>query len=361
MAVTNAAATAANKRGADLFAKGRVAGAVRHYRSALRMAPQYVHAWFNLGAAYGELARQQAARSRVAADRSDTGALSGAGCGVGAGGSAGSQPAGSRAGGVGRVVTPLEAKMASLARLCFLKALHINPLFAHAASDLGAMLLKDCRLLHASTMCQWAHVVDPTLAEPSFNLNSVLRRLGRQEQAIGLAWATIRSRVRNSSFEPRCVDVNGASPADTDKGAVVAPRTCITFACVKWGTKYGPEYVNKLYAGVMRHLGNMWQPKARFVCFTEDPSDLHPDIEVVPFPVPEATAGASAGAMGSALDSGSPGTPVRLQGWWNKVLLFAPLEQTTLRGRVVFIDLDTVCYLPVCTAGATLCTWLMTL
>ncbi|HAU58261.1 MAG TPA: glycosyltransferase, partial [Comamonadaceae bacterium] len=24
--------------------------------------------------------------------------------------------------------------------------------------------------------------------------------------------------------------------------------------CMKWGTKYGPEYVNRLYAMVRRHL-----------------------------------------------------------------------------------------------------------
>ena len=40
--------------------------------------------------------------------------------------------------------------------------------------------------------------------------------------------------------------------------------------CMKWGTKYGPEYVNRLYAMVRRHLSGDF----RFVCLTDDSTCL---------------------------------------------------------------------------------------
>ena len=35
--------------------------------------------------------------------------------------------------------------------------------------------------------------------------------------------------------------------------------------CMKWGTKYGPEYVNRLYSMVRRHLNGDF----RFICLTD--------------------------------------------------------------------------------------------
>jgi hypothetical protein len=40
--------------------------------------------------------------------------------------------------------------------------------------------------------------------------------------------------------------------------------------CMKWGTKYGPEYVNRLYAMVRRHLTGDF----RMVCLTDDPTGI---------------------------------------------------------------------------------------
>ena len=36
--------------------------------------------------------------------------------------------------------------------------------------------------------------------------------------------------------------------------------------CMKWGTKYGPEYVNRIYAMVARNL----TPPFQVICFTDD-------------------------------------------------------------------------------------------
>ena len=52
--------------------------------------------------------------------------------------------------------------------------------------------------------------------------------------------------------------------------------------CLKWGTRYPPLFVNRLHAGVRRHLA----PPFRFVCVTDDASGLDEGIDAVPFPPP---------------------------------------------------------------------------
>ncbi len=86
----------------------------------------------------------------------------------------------------------------------------------------------------------------------------------------------------------------------------------IVIACVKWGTKYGPEYVNILADMVARNCELPYQ----FWCFTDDGHGLAEDVYVKELP---------------------PG----LDGWWNKLALFKP---NTFPGktRVLFLDLDVV-------------------
>lgn len=50
----------------------------------------------------------------------------------------------------------------------------------------------------------------------------------------------------------------------------------IKFICLKWGTKYGPEYVNRLRESVRR----FYVKPHRFLCFTDDPTGLRQGIEV---------------------------------------------------------------------------------
>ena len=81
--------------------------------------------------------------------------------------------------------------------------------------------------------------------------------------------------------------------------------------CVKWGTKYGPDYVNKLFHGVKRYLSSV---QYDFICFTEDPKGLEEGITVQEL-------------------------PESWNSWWGKATLFSQLPVT---GRFVYIDLDTV-------------------
>jgi hypothetical protein len=50
--------------------------------------------------------------------------------------------------------------------------------------------------------------------------------------------------------------------------------------CLKFGTLYGPEYVNRLYAGLRRNCGS----QLRFACMTDDPRGLDSRIELLPLP-----------------------------------------------------------------------------
>jgi len=59
-----------------------------------------------------------------------------------------------------------------------------------------------------------------------------------------------------------------------------------TVLCLKWEDRYGPEYVNKLYAMVRR---NTRRP-LRFVCYTDDATGIRPEVEIKqmpPFNLPE--------------------------------------------------------------------------
>ena len=51
----------------------------------------------------------------------------------------------------------------------------------------------------------------------------------------------------------------------------------ISILTVKWGTRYGPDYVNKLYAGILRNTS--WD--VVFYCFTDDGKGLHENIKVI--------------------------------------------------------------------------------
>ena len=54
----------------------------------------------------------------------------------------------------------------------------------------------------------------------------------------------------------------------------------INVITIKWGKRYGPEYVNRLYGGVKRNLSREF----RFVCFTDDSEYIRPEVETYPIP-----------------------------------------------------------------------------
>jgi len=136
----------------------------------------------------------------------------------------------------------------------------------------------------------------------------------------------------------------------------------LTVVCVKWGNwcyPHAARYVNNLYHGVRANL----TLEHRFVCFTDDPADLDPGIEVRALPKnltgfwwdkvyarcrfnPLRTVLGlpylflRRRDVGRGLDDVQHAGigPVDLRGWYNKLYLFKP---GVLSGPCVFLDLDT--------------------
>ena len=53
----------------------------------------------------------------------------------------------------------------------------------------------------------------------------------------------------------------------------------INIYSLKWGQKYGPEYVNRLYAGLKRYLRKPFT----YTCITDDPTGLNTAIKIVDY------------------------------------------------------------------------------
>ncbi len=87
---------------------------------------------------------------------------------------------------------------------------------------------------------------------------------------------------------------------------------------MKWGDKYGADYVNRLYAMVQRNLTLSF----RFVCFTENREGIHSDVDIRPLP--------------------SLGLPDNIpeRGWLKLATFQQPLDDLT--GTALFLDLDVV-------------------
>ncbi len=86
---------------------------------------------------------------------------------------------------------------------------------------------------------------------------------------------------------------------------------------MKWGDFYGPEYANRLYSGVRRHMSQPF----RFVCLTDDDRGLAEGIETLPLP-----------------DVAVPGSDDLR---WRKVGVFRQ-NLFGLSGSAIFLDLDVV-------------------
>jgi len=87
--------------------------------------------------------------------------------------------------------------------------------------------------------------------------------------------------------------------------------------CMKWGDKYGAEYVNRLYSMVSRHLTLDFQ----MVCLTDDTNGIDPAIHCYPIPELNLPAGPERG--------------------WKKLTTFKT-DLYDLKGVALFLDIDIV-------------------
>jgi hypothetical protein len=90
---------------------------------------------------------------------------------------------------------------------------------------------------------------------------------------------------------------------EADVTELTAGGAPVAVGCVKWGTRFAPDYVNVLHRAVRAHL----EMPFRFVCLTDDSQGLDAEIEAVGIPA-----------------FGQPRERWRLHGNWPKVALCAP-------------------------------------
>ncbi len=86
---------------------------------------------------------------------------------------------------------------------------------------------------------------------------------------------------------------------------------------LKWGTRYGSEYVNRLARSVRKNITG----DVDIVCFTDDPQGIDSSIQV--FAIPEIELPERAAVTG-----------------WRKLCLFR--TDIPIEGECLFLDLDLV-------------------
>lgn len=116
-------------------------------------------------------------------------------------------------------------------------------------------------------------------------------------------WKIIREKRRQEKENK--VQEKHSAPLEVD------PNGKYYVLCLKHGTKYGSEYVNRLYNMVKRNTTIDFE----MVCLTEDSKDINEEITIRPL-------------------------PPALAGWWCKPYMFS--NDLQLNGTVLYLDLDVV-------------------
>ena len=94
-------------------------------------------------------------------------------------------------------------------------------------------------------------------------------------------------------------------------------NTRVNVVCMKWGTLYGSEYVNRLYGMVASNLKRTF----KFYCITDDDAGIRDEVMIRE--LPEFTMPSTAG------------------GPWQKLLMFRR-DLSGIRGKTMFLDLDII-------------------
>lgn len=142
-------------------------------------------------------------------------------------------------------------------------------------------------------------------SEAYINMNNVMRQMGCKAQAFEYTWLSVAKSFGQGWQTPQ--------PYKCAEDAPSSLEGSVSFVCVKYGTKYGADYVNKLYQGVKDNCSLPFT----FSCFTEDATGLDRNVLVKPL-------------------------KNKWQGWWSKVHIFDPAAFEDPQTRVFYIDLDMI-------------------
>lgn len=160
------------------------------------------------------------------------------------------------------------------------------------------------------------------------NLASGLEKIRKENQLSTITYYSINPADANSDIPELCdqyrIKFVSQFTKDTAKPAIrlesqvqkvsLDSSQPINVVCLKWGTKYGADYVNKLYSAVKRNTTLPF----KFHCFTEDTSGIRHEVKCHPLVFTD------------------------LQTWWNKLYLFSDQIDIPIGEKIFYIDLDTL-------------------
>lgn len=134
----------------------------------------------------------------------------------------------------------------------------------------------------------------PGNKEAYINMNNIMRQIGKKEEAFTFVWNKVALSVGEARKKQPTIEALATTEEELNRGFVLPKivkysltqrQELSTFkydqetvslhvVCVKYGTKYGADYVNKLYYGVKTHLS---LPHT-FHCFTESAEGLDSNV-----------------------------------------------------------------------------------
>ena len=192
----------------------------------------------------------------------------------------------------------------------FKTVISLNPEITESYGSIAALLIKLHAPRDAVEYCRQGLDIKSTDRICLYNINVALRQIGKIDEALALSW----QRLCSLPFPPMQREEMQKQHLKQNK-----PRTMneLTIVCVKWGKKYGADYVNNLFQGLCRHILSS-QYRFKLVCFTDDSSGI--DSAVPCYHLNEEISD--------------------WKGWWIKAQIFA--RHPMLKKWLLYIDLDTV-------------------
>jgi tetratricopeptide (TPR) repeat protein len=166
----------------------------------------------------------------------------------------------------------------------------------------------------AFNMYLLALIIEPNNEVANINMNNFLREIDLKNRSDEYITRRI---IYDFSLKDdiKILDANNET-SDNYVSNTIQINESISFITMKWGTKYGFDYVNKLYRAIKRNTTKSFI----FYCITDDAKGLEEEIRVM------------------KLNS-------QFKGWMKKSILFSPeyLSQTETE-KICFIDLDMIVY-----------------
>src|SRR6218665_324802 len=119
-----------------------------------------------------------------------------------------------------------------------------------------------------------------TVARPARCQSAQIQQTGRpapRNQTVARAGQSALDAGRADQARPAPAKIGQERPGQrmsvlADPASAARARHIL---CMKWGTKSGPEYVNRLYAMVRRHL----RGEFGFVCLTDDGAGIRSEVQ----------------------------------------------------------------------------------